>query len=149
MPVDLATSLPLLLPRAVAWAEAQADAVLAGGIALESPGLRLARDVGVRNPESIRIGVVDRLPLPDDASLREAALQAGLLGPGVIGLTLGYSVLICRGYEANVRLLRLSLVRSSVWRPMGPCEPGISERGACAVSQPDGLRLRRDSAYCS
>src|SRR5271165_5429190 len=142
MPVDLATSLPLLLPRAVAWAEAQADAVLAGGIALESPGLRLARDVGVRNPESIRIGVVDRLPLPDDASLREAALQAGLLGPGVIGLTLGYSVLICRGYEANVRLLRLSLVRSSVWRPMGPCEPGISERGVGAVSQPVGLHLR-------
>jgi hypothetical protein len=67
--------------------------------------LQLARGVGVRNSESIRIGVVDLLPLPDDASLREAAHQAGLLGPGMIGLTLGHAVLICCGHEANVRLL--------------------------------------------
>ena len=105
MPVDLAASLPLLLPRAVAWAEGQAGIVLARGIALKPPELQLAREVGVRNAESIRIGVVDLLPLPDDASLREAALQAGLLGPGMIGLTLGYAVLICRGHEASVRLL--------------------------------------------
>ena len=105
MPVDLAASLALLLPRAVAWAEAQAGIVLASGIALKPPGLQLARGVGVINPENIRIGVVDLLPLPDDASLREAALQSGLLGPGMIGLTLGYAVLICRGHEANLRLL--------------------------------------------
>jgi 2-methylisocitrate lyase-like PEP mutase family enzyme len=82
MSIDLAASLPLLLPRAVAWAEAQADAVLASGVPLESSGLQLARGVGVRNPANVRIGVVDLLPLPDDASLREAALQAALLGPG-------------------------------------------------------------------
>jgi hypothetical protein len=105
MSVDLAASLPLLLPRAVAWAEAQAGIVLASGIALKPPGLQLARGVGVIKPENIRIGVVDLLPIPDDASLREAALQSGLLGPGMIGLTLGYAVLICRDHEANPRLL--------------------------------------------
>jgi hypothetical protein len=105
MPVALAASLPLLLPRAVAWAEAEAGIVLASGIAPTPSGLQLARGVEVIHPENIRIGVVDRLPLPDDASLREAALQAGLLGPGMIGLTLGYAVLIRRGHESNPRLL--------------------------------------------
>ncbi len=105
MPVDLAASLPLFLPRAVAWAEAQAGVVLANGIPLKQASLQIARGVGVIKPENIRIGVVDDLPLPDDASLREAALQAGLLGPGMIGFALGYAVLICRGYHANQRLL--------------------------------------------
>jgi len=30
--------------------------------------------------------------------LRQAALQTGLLGPGMIGLTLGYSIFVVRGY---------------------------------------------------
>src|SRR5207249_7082459 len=66
---------------------------------LKSPGLELARSVGVVKPEKIRIGVVDRLPMPTDSALREAAVQTGLLGPGMIGLTLGYAVLICRRSE--------------------------------------------------
>ena len=30
--------------------------------------------------------------------MRQAALATGLLGPGMIGLTLGYSIFIVRGY---------------------------------------------------
>jgi hypothetical protein len=119
MPVDLAASLPLLLPRAVAWAEAQAGIVLASGIALKPSGLQLACGVGVINPENIRIGVVDLLPLPDDASLREAALQSGLLGPEMIGLTLGYAVLICRGHEANPCLLSHEFRHVYQYEPAG------------------------------
>ena len=36
--------------------------------------------------------------------LRAAALQAGLLGPGMVGLTLGYSIFIVNGH-VNDRLL--------------------------------------------
>jgi hypothetical protein len=43
--------------------------------------------------------------LPTDTALRNAAVQTGLLGPGMIGLTLGYAVLIRRGHEASPRLL--------------------------------------------
>ena len=71
MPADLAASLPSLLSRAVAWAETQAGIVLANGTQLSRPALQIARRVGVIKPENIRIGVVDGLPLPDDASLRE------------------------------------------------------------------------------
>jgi hypothetical protein len=61
--------------------------------------------VGVAKPELVRVQILgDRLPMPDDPTLREAALQAGLLAPGMVGLTLGYSIFICRGHKTR-RLL--------------------------------------------
>jgi len=98
---DLATALPLLLPRAIAWAEARSAEVAASGMGLTDSGLRLARAVGVRRPELIRINEVPQLPLPEDPSLRHAALQTGLLGPNMTGLTLGYSIYIVKGHGSN------------------------------------------------
>ena len=102
--MDLQAALPLLLPKAIAWAEEQASRVAGSGRLLDERQLELARGVGVARPERIRVAVVDALPMPDDPTLRAAALQTGLLGPGMVGLTLGHSVFICRGNE-TVRLL--------------------------------------------
>jgi hypothetical protein len=69
----------------------------------EEMGLALA--VGVAYPELVRIEMVgNRLPMPGDPMLRAAALQAGMLGPGMVGLTLGHSIFICRGHRTR-RLL--------------------------------------------
>ena len=62
----------------------------------------LARQVGVAQPERIRINVVSELPRPDDAELWR------VLAPGwsdKVGLTLGYAVYMVDGY-ADDRLLR-------------------------------------------
>lgn len=67
------------------------------GKPLNASGLRDAKAVGVRTPGSIRVLMVDRLPLPSDAELRVAALQTGVLGPWTDGLALGHSVLIRHG----------------------------------------------------
>ena len=72
--------------------------MVTNGIALNEAGLLIAARVGVEQPNRVRIRLVDQLPLPDDPELREAALQAGLLGPNMVGLTLGYSILICDGH---------------------------------------------------
>ena len=56
------------------------------------------------NPEKIRLSFVAQLPLPSDPMLRQAALQTGLLGPNMIGLTLGYGIYICHGHNSS-RLL--------------------------------------------
>ena len=103
--MDLAALLPVLTPRAVEWAETQAHVVLAHGATLSPLGRNLAASVGVREPDKIRLGVVTSLPLPDDALLRAAAVQTGLLGPKMIGLTLGYAVLVVAGHDADPRLL--------------------------------------------
>jgi hypothetical protein len=72
---------------------------------LNASELAMARAVGVAEPERVRVEIVgDRLPMPDDPALREAAMQAGLLAPGMVGLTLGHSIFICAGHKTR-RLL--------------------------------------------
>ena len=104
MTFDLAAVLPLLTPKAIVWAQQQESEILASGVALTEHGLALARQVGVKNAEKIRISLVDRLPLPADPLLREAAIRTGLLGPNMAGLTLGHGVYICHGHN-SLRLL--------------------------------------------
>lgn len=95
---NLASALPALLPRAIAWAEARALEIAATGTPLGEMGLRLARDVGVSQPELVRILEVAALPIPEDPELRFAAVQTGLLGPHIIGLTLGHGIYIIQGH---------------------------------------------------
>lgn len=97
--------LPTLLPRAIAWAQARAAKAAAVGAPLDASELEIARKVGVARPELVRVETVgDRLPMPEEPALRAAALQAGLLAPGMVGLTLGYSIFICAGHKTR-RLL--------------------------------------------
>ena len=104
MAIDLAAALPQLLPSAIAWAEAKSAEVYSGGVALTPVGLTLAGAVGVAHPEQIRVSFVDQLPLPEDPELRAAALQSGLLGPEMVGITFGYGIYMCNGHVTN-RLL--------------------------------------------
>lgn len=101
---DLAASLPSLLPKAIAWAEAEATAAQQHGLLLNTDGIRLARAVGVRRPELIRVVERGELPFPADAELSVAAAQTGLLGPHMAGLTLGYAVFVREGH-ASARLI--------------------------------------------
>ncbi len=96
--------LPQIIPAAVAWAQAQAENIAQTGEALPEELLAVARQVGVRAPERIRIKRVDSVPFSEQALLRQAALQTGMIGFGMAGLTLGYGVFIARRYE-TVRLL--------------------------------------------
>jgi len=101
MTFNLPSVLPQLLPSAVAWAEEQFERTLQTGQLFDTTGLDLAARVGVQHPERIRTQLVDALPLPEEPALRQAALATGLLGPGTIGLTLGHSIFIVRGYMGN------------------------------------------------
>jgi hypothetical protein len=100
MSFDLAAALPLLVPKAISWAQQQESEILASGVALTESGLALARQVGVQSPERIRLSFVSQLPLPTDPLLLQAALHTGLLGPNMVGLTLGYGIHICHGYNS-------------------------------------------------
>lgn len=100
MNFDLSAALPLLTPKAIEWAEQRASEIISTGEPLNEHGLALARQVDVANPERIRLSFVAQLPLPNDPMLRQAALQTGLLGPNMIGLTLGYGIYICHGHNS-------------------------------------------------
>jgi hypothetical protein len=94
---DFAARMPLLLPRALAWAEEQSRAILAQGQPLNVRGLALARAVGVAQPERIRVWTVPSIPAPGDQELKHLALEQHLIGPGTHGLTLGYGIFILEG----------------------------------------------------
>ena len=99
--MDLESELPGLLPKAVEWAEQQQAHALENGQPLSEKMIDVARHVGVMAPESVRILAVDSLPRPGDPELSAAADATGLLGPEMIGLTLGYAVFIVAGHETT------------------------------------------------
>jgi hypothetical protein len=101
---DLAAEFPRLLPKAIEWAESEEAAALHKGSPLNASGVRLARVVGVRRPELIRVVEAIELPFPADPELTFAATQTGLLGTHMAGLTLGYAVFVRAGHR-SARLL--------------------------------------------
>ena len=104
MTFDLRAALPQHLPKAIAWAEARAADIVRIGQPLDASGAAIARRVGVVRPELIRIQMVDHLPQPSDPQLHHAALQTGLIGPQMAGITFGYSIYIFRAHN-SIRLL--------------------------------------------
>jgi hypothetical protein len=104
MQIDLRAALPHLIPKAIAWAKECAANIAKNGQALSENDCNVARAVGVIQPELIHIKMVDRLPLPTDPLLKQAALDTGLIGPNMIGMTFGHSIFICHGHY-DVRLL--------------------------------------------
>lgn len=102
--MNLEKELPRLLPLAIAWAESQAQLIASEGTKLPSNLIEVARRVGVQNPHRIRTTLVNRLPFPEEPMLRQAAIEAGMLGPEMVGLTLGYSIFIVHGHD-DVRLI--------------------------------------------
>lgn len=97
-------ALSSLIPKAVAWAEEQSALILKTGEPLNSTESKMAERVGVMHPELVRVLEVPSLPLPNDVELKEAAIYLGLLGPTMIGLTLGHGIYICSGKKTD-RLL--------------------------------------------
>jgi hypothetical protein len=92
--MDLMSALPHLIPLATEWAETQSRYILQNGVPLNDEELIIARAVGVRHPELIRILSVTAMPKPDHPVLAEAAKQLHFLGPDTSGLTLEYGILI-------------------------------------------------------
>lgn len=101
---NLKTALPALMPEAVQWAEAAADYVAVAGRPLDGSEQEIARQVGVGQPEDIRVLLVDTMPYPRHPLLQTAATATDFLGPQTMGLTLGHSVLVRRGQQ-SLRLL--------------------------------------------
>jgi len=61
---NLAAVLPLLLPKAIAWAESEERRVQRDGRALSPDERVVAVDVGVRDPQRVRVLLVEELPQP-------------------------------------------------------------------------------------
>ncbi|MES2586225.1 MAG: hypothetical protein V4536_04820 [Pseudomonadota bacterium] len=90
--------------KAIDWAKSQSEIILQTGAPLGFGMQSMAREMGVKHPERIRIDFVESIPLPDDEELLSIAHSFGLLSDEITSLTLGYGVYIRSGME-NIRLL--------------------------------------------
>jgi hypothetical protein len=137
-----ATDLEAVATLAADWAEAQASRSLALGTELTAAQAAAARAVGVREPSRVRVHVVDALPAPRDPVLTTAAGRIGLMPQAADGMTLGYAVLIKRGAEGDLRLLRHELRHVAQYEQAGGIAPFL------AAHIPDLMRNGyRDSPY--
>ncbi|HKO52681.1 MAG TPA: hypothetical protein VJV79_33470 [Polyangiaceae bacterium] len=95
--MDIKALLPVLLPHAIDWCERVSAKASAEGFPLKPSAVSDARAVGVKQPERIRLLVVDEIPTPDDSLLATAAATIGFLGSSTAGLALGYAIFVRRG----------------------------------------------------
>ncbi len=93
---DIQEAHPQLIPKLVDWAHRYSKSILEMGEPLDSAMTQVARQVGVKAPERIRVWVVRDLPTPEDLELTNLAFKFGLLGAGTVSLSFGYCVVIRR-----------------------------------------------------
>jgi len=86
--------LDMMLPLTMRWVQKQQKVIRQDGQTIGGDVLRLAKQVGVRCPERIRVLLVDTIPVPTGPMLREMAEESGVVSSSTVGLALGYSVYI-------------------------------------------------------
>ena len=102
--MDLLYKLQTLLPMAIKWAEDHSEKIQNEGKPLTTEQIEIAKQVGVTNPDKVRILEVTEVPFPKNEELNEASRQIGFLNEDMKGLTLGHSIYMCNGHNTT-RLL--------------------------------------------
>ncbi|MEP6821466.1 MAG: hypothetical protein ABI946_03870 [Chthoniobacterales bacterium] len=84
----------LLAPRALAWAKSQEELILKYGSPLGPTQSQDAERAGVQDIDRIRVLVVDRIPMPEDEELADAARRAQIITEASQGIALGHGIAI-------------------------------------------------------
>jgi hypothetical protein len=116
-----------LLPLAQAWAQAQEQFVLDRGASLGPRYLSDAKRVGVTNFERVRLLVVDRMPMPDDGELAEAARHTQIITESCRGIAIGYGIVIRADSWGNRELVVHQLVHVAQCERSGGLECWVRE----------------------
>ena len=116
-----------LVPLACQWAKKQEAYILKHGAPLGRQQLADARRAGVREPSQVRLLVVDRIPLPDDPELADAARRAQIITDTSRGVAIGYGIIIRADSWQNRELLLHQLVHVAQCERSGGLESFVSE----------------------
>ena len=116
-----------LLPLAYEWAKGLEEFALAQGHALGATHAWDAHLAGVQDSARVRVLVVDRIPLPEDPKLAQAARRAGIITEDTRCMGFGHA-LIVRGDAWNDRELILhNLVHIAQCERTGGLEQWVRE----------------------
>lgn len=118
MPFDL-SNFESLLPRAIDWAREQESIILEQGVPLDAWEKRAARQLGILQPDRVRLLRVAQVPLPDDADLCAIASAAGLVAADSIGMGLRYGIFIRDDFWRERETVAHELVHTAQCERMG------------------------------
>jgi len=99
-----------LLPVACAWAKTQEELILARGTPLADRYAADAERLGINDIARIRVLVVDRMPLPEDEELAQAARQTQIIPEASRGVAIGHGIIIRADAWGNRELLLHQMV---------------------------------------
>jgi len=92
-----------LAPSVTRWAEGQERRILREGSPLDSASLEFARSLGIREPETVRVLRIGRIPLPVPEFWVRLGRRLGLpiFSPG--GMALGRGIYLLHGQDHSLR----------------------------------------------
>lgn len=103
----------IVLPQYIAWASDTEDSGLKTGEPLDEKQLVIANEIGIKNPEKVRLVYVDEVPFPyENVVLKVVGEALGFIGEGIINnaQVFGYSIYIRKGYQLTAPNLAHELV---------------------------------------
>jgi hypothetical protein len=116
-----------LTPLAYQWAKSQEAYVLQYGVPLALDQIADAARAGVKDPSRVRVLVVDRIPLPENKELAEAARHAQIITDSSRAVAIGRGIIIRADSWQNRELLLHQLVHVAQCERSGSLESFINE----------------------
>jgi hypothetical protein len=111
-----------LTPLASEWARVQETYILKHGVPLTATQIADARRAGVKDPERVRVLVVDRIPLPESKELAAAGRNAQIITEASRGVAIGHGIIIRADSWKNRELLLHQLVHVAQCERSGSLE---------------------------
>lgn len=116
-----------LAPLAFHWAKRQESLILEYGTPLTPGQIADAQRCGIRDWARVRILVVDRIPLPDEEELAEAAQSAQIITDASRGVAIGHGIIIRADSWGKRELLLHQLVHVAQCERSGSLESFVGE----------------------
>jgi hypothetical protein len=125
-----------LLLLAYEWAKTQEKFILERGIPLGTRYLADACRVGIHDCSRVKVLIVDRIPMPENAELAEAARRSQIISDTSRGVTIGHGIIIRADSWGNRELMLHQLVHVAQCERNGGLEAFVQrylcDRQTCA-----------------
>lgn len=118
-PADVQAKVTKFLPAALSWYSRAEQQLLSKGRPLTQDEQALARSLGVKQPDKVRVLALETFPLPEDQALRTEAERYGMGSAHEGGRTMGYAILLKAPYASDKTLLAHELVHVQQIERMG------------------------------
>ena len=117
----------MLLPLATIWASEQEQRILREGVPLSHSEMTDATDIGVKNPDRVRLLRVEAIPSPSHPALKAACDAINFIPQSPRGLTLHYGVFVQSDYWRDRGLIVHELVHTAQYERLGGIEPFLRQ----------------------